>query len=411
MYLRGLHCQTSNLRKQATLWSVSRSRVALLAYTSQRLEKAEARTEPYSSELKRQRHEDQQERPKRGSIRPLTVFAICIPLGYGLNWALKARDEATTAADKDGFIKYTLANKEAISSTGSIFTLKPATSSSIRTDEASLDRVITSVQFKQPQLQIARNYTLLPPKEGQDSLELSFLIRKERNGEVSGYLHRLPVGSEMELRGLSAEHVLPESVDTVVFLAGGTGIAPAMQVASALKGAARVHILWASRRREDCVGGISDSIKEVGRSGSLLGWWMPYEVPSSGLGKGHVPMKSSDEKSAIVSQLEHLKQRFPASKETTSGSHPRGQLLVDYYVDEEGAFIQPKDVQRLLQLTSPVPPEKDAAGKKILFVSGPEGFVNHWAAPKQWINGREVQGPLGGVLSTLNTHGWEIVKL
>jgi hypothetical protein len=75
-------------------------------------------------------------------------------------------------------------------------------------------------------------------------------------------------------------------------------------------------------------------------------------------------------------------------------------------VDEEGTFIQSSDVQRLLQQSG-----SRTGGRRILFVSGPDGFINHWAAPKQWKEGREVQGQLGGVLSTLDLTGWEVVKL
>ena len=409
MYLRGLRYRSSILTSQARVGSVARPKVLQFSDTSRRLaeEQINARGEKSDSKHGKSNDGDRRE-PKGGSVRPLTVFAICIPLGYTLNWALKQRDEAALS-DADGFVKYKLAHKEDISPTCSIFTLKPTTPSAIRTDDPAVKRVITSVQFKQPQLQIARNYTLLPPKEGQDPQELSLLIRKELNGEVSGYLHRLAVGSEIELRGLSAEYVLPENVDTVLFLAGGTGIAPAMQVADALAGKAPVHILWASRRREDCVGGTSDTIKELGQNRNLSGWRIPLDYPSSRNAKKDVTMKTSQDKNAIVSQLERLKERSTSGHSETTPSIPK--LLVDYHVDEEDNFIQSKDVQWLLQLTGSKPLENNDAPKKLLFVAGPEGFVNYWAAPKQWIGGREVQGPLGGVLSSLNLHGWEVVKL
>ncbi len=89
--------------------------------------------------------------------------------------------------------------------------------------------------------------------------------------------------------------------------------------------------------------------------------------------------------------------------------HP-SDLLVDYLVDETGTFIDARTVQRLLR-SDTTQPTASNAGKKVVFVSGPEGFVSYWAGPKQWMNGHEVQGPLGGVLSTLDTSGWTIVKL
>ncbi|KAK3719619.1 hypothetical protein LTR37_004156 [Vermiconidia calcicola] len=344
---------------------------------------------------------ERQHSASRSSIKPLTVFAICIPLGYALKWALKD-DEATASSGANGFVKYKLAKKEDISSTSSIFTLKPGQSSKIRTDDPATKRAITSAQFKQPQLQIARNYTLLPPIEDQDPQELRFLIRKERNGEVSGYLHRLSVGSDIEVRGLSAEYILPEQVNTVLFLAGGTGIAPAMQVADALAGGSHVHILWANRRREDCRGGASDTARPTRWNWDFSGWWSPFGLPSSDIGKKDDVWPP--DASPIVSQLDSFKGRSP------SESSKRHKTLVDYYVDEEGTLIQPNEILPLLRSAEKAADEHEH-GKKLMFVSGPEGFINHWAGPKQWVNGREVQGPLGGVLSTLDLNDWEVVKL
>lgn len=339
--------------------------------------------------------------PKESAIRPITLFAICIPLGYVINWAVK-REGNAASLDADGFVAYTLAGKEDVSSTCSVFTLRPVSSSSIRSNDPSLGRIVTSVQLKQPQLQIARDYTLLPPKQDQDPQELRLLIRKEQNGEVSGYLHRLQLGAEIKLRGLNAEYVLPENVDAVLFLAGGTGIAPAMQVANALVGIANVHILWATRRREDCVGGTSDTTQPHRSRWDSLTWLSPFGLPSVDARKQHVA--TLQETGVVVSELQNLKQRSASSTPATR----HAKLAVDYYVDEEGTFIRAKDVSQLLQS---VPGATSGSGKKLLFVSGPEGFLNSWAGSKQWVNGREVQGKLSGVLSTLDLTGWDVVKL
>lgn len=306
------------------------------------------------------------------------------------------KDQKEDGNAADGFVKYRLASKEDISSTCSIFTLRPETPSPIDISDPSFERFITSVQFKQPQLQIARNYTLLPRKESQDPQELRFLIRQERNGEVSGYLHRLPIGAEIEVRGVFSEYKLPAKLDKVVFLAGGTGIAPAMQGADILAGETEVHILWASRRREDCLGGVSNGRMALSGNWSIWSWWQSKPMTSAPLEKG-----------AIVSELDRLKQAAGLS----AGQSREPRLFVDYFVDEEGSFIQPSDVQRLLRLENTQTAEEKSSGKKMLFVSGPDGFINHWAAPKQWKDGDEVQGRLGGVLSTLDLTGWKVVKL
>ncbi|KAK3700678.1 hypothetical protein LTR37_015867 [Vermiconidia calcicola] len=399
MYLLGPRSHTSSLTTRIRTTIGARPTTLPYVPRQPRFSYAREYRRPYSNPAGESN--ERQHGASRSSIKPLTVFAICIPLGCALKWALN-EDEATTSSSANGFVKYKLAKKEDISSTSSIFTLKPGQSSTIRTDDPATKRAITSAQFKQPQLQIARNYTLLPSIDGQDPQVLRFLIRKERNGEVSGYLHRLSVGSDIEVRGLSAEYILPEQVNTALFLAGGTGIAPAMQVADALAGGSHVHILWANRRREDCRGGVSDTARPTGWNWDFSGWWSPFGLPSSGIGMKD-DVRPADA-SAIVSQLDSLKSR------SARESSKQRQTLVDYYVDEEGTLIQPSEILPLLKSAEKAADEYER-GKKLLFVSGPEGFINHWAGPKQWVNGREVQGPLGGVLSTIDLHDWEVVKL
>lgn len=293
------------------------------------------------------------------------------------------------------FVRYTLTGKDTVSSTCAIFRLMPAANVAIDLDDPDCERAITSVQFKQPQLQIARAYTLLPQQQGQDMDELRFLIRREQKGEVSNFLHRLPVNTEIEARGLHSEYIIPKDVKSVAFLAGGTGIAPALQTVDILDGQADMHILWANRKREDCMGGESDTAT----TSSAWSWWGRSSPSSEADGKS-----AHGGKGALVLLLEDLK------KQTAVSGGLRSQLLIDYYVDEEGTFVKPQDVKKTLDSLSQSSSGNES-GRKILLVSGPEGFVKHWAGPKQWIAGREVQGPVRGVLSTLNLNGWEVVKL
>jgi hypothetical protein len=310
---------------------------------------------------------------------------------------MKEHDGLDDGSSLDGFVRYTLAKKEDTSSTCSVFTLRPATASIIQTEGPGLENAIKSVQFKQPQLQIARNYTLLP-STNENTGELGFLIRKELKGEVSGYLHRLPLGSELELRGPIVDYILPQDVDRVLFLAGGTGIAPALQVAEQLAGRVPVHIMWANRRREDCKGGWSDSAQPSSWSASLRGFFASRWSAAEPATKHDA---SGQEQNLVVARLDRMKEK--SISPDPAAIHP---LQVDYFVDDESSFIRSKDVQRLLQSS-----DQQSSGKKLLLVSGPEGFINHWAGPKQWQNGREVQGPLGGTVSSLDLSGWHVVKL
>ncbi|KAK5122866.1 hypothetical protein LTR85_003781 [Meristemomyces frigidus] len=337
----------------------------------------------------------EQQRPKGSYTRVFGTFAVGGVLGWAVHTYLD--DGKVTNTGKPGdFVRYVLTEKVDISSTCSVFTLKPASRTTVDADALYDRRAITSVQVKQPQLQIARSYTVLPPVAGQDPQELRFLIRQERSGEVSGYLHRLALGAEVELRGPSVDYVLPERVQQVLFLAGGTGIVPAMQVADKLAGDIDMHILWATRKREDCEGGVSDTQLTKTASGwSFFGWWSPFGLSPSEAGSTVSVRKH--EPNAVVSQIINLKEQDRRTK-------------VDYYVDEEGTFMRPGDITALAQVSTESTAETDAQ-RRLLFVSGPEGFITYWAGPKQWAGGREVQGPLGGVLSTLDLRGWQVVKL
>ena len=232
------------------------------------------------------------------------------------------------------------------------------------------------MEVKQPQLQIARSYTPLPPREGDDASNLRFLIRKEPNGEVSGYLHRLQVGGIVELRGPRTEIDLSNNVNKVVFLAGGTGIAPALQLAHILferKGKDEdrpdIHIVWANRRREDCVGGGS--------------------------------VKVTLDSNYIVQELEGLRQKYPE------------YIKVDYLVDEEKAFLDQKKISQLTKVSSEVKygPRHERIDSRLLILSGPEGFINYFAGPKRWEGGKEGQGEIGGVIGAMRLRDWKVWKL
>lgn len=347
---------------------------------------------------KRQQAREGVKKTARFGLPSLVFFAVGLPLGYYFSDYLPLR-KGNSLSDPSEFVKYTLIGKENVSSTCAIFRLKPSTGTAVDLDDPNLERAITSVEFKQPQLQIARSYTCLPQADGQHEDELRFLIRREQKGEVSNFLHRLPEGAELETRGLHPEFVLPENVNSVAFLVGGTGIAPAAQAADMLSSEADVHILWASRRREDCIGGYNDTQPE-GRS---VGWnfWGASKAAKRGEKGEDLP---NAEKGALVALLENLKKRSAGADGRTR------RLTVDYFVDEEGSFIRPEDVKRMLYQLSRSQKDTDS-GRNILFVSGPEGFLRYWAGAKQWSNGREVQGPLRGVLSTLDLSGWDVVKL
>lgn len=362
----------------------------------QRVQTAQAERDVSADQREEGEHRKRSEPLRRGRRLPaFLLFAVGAPLGWYLNDCRDAWHKARVS-EKGEFVKYTLVGKDNVSSTCSIFKLRPAGDVVLDLDEPSLERAITSIEFKQPQLQIARSYTCLPQEQGQHMDELRFLIRKEQGGEVSSFLHRLPVNSEIEIRGLRPEYVLPEDVKSAIFLVGGTGIAPALQAADKLDGQAKMHIIWASRRREDCIGGYNDSLPTK----RPWSWW-----PGSTDAKDTIAALPIAEQGCLVSLLETLKRR------SGGDGAKRSNLVVDYFVDEEGTTAKPENIKSALNALSRIENAGDAQGRRILFVSGPPGFIAYWAGSKQWAGGREIPGPLRGVLSTLDLQGWEVVKL
>jgi hypothetical protein len=41
-----------------------------------------------------------------------------------------------------------------------------------------------------------------------------------------------------------------------------------------------------------------------------------------------------------------------------------------------------------------------SVGKRQVLISGPPGFISYLAGPKEWQDGKEQQGTLGGLIST-----------
>ena len=291
--------------------------------------------------------------------------------------------------------------KDNISPTSFILTIRPrvfaVTEPSSDPYKRLWEQGTWSVEFKQPELQIARSYTPLPPSSNPYKQprtgDLQFLIRREHKGEVSVYLSQLNLGSTIEIRGPTPEVDLPQYLTSIVFLAGGTGIAPALQLVYTLLEARdhgqndheellkpKIHIVWANRSREDCKGGTS-SIKST-----------RWEK---------TPEKLGGPPSPIVKELQNLQLR-----------HPK-HLNVDYLVDEEGNFLDQKKISRLTQTESEVKVGAMITGadSKLIVVSGPEGFVNYLAGSKLWEEGKEVQGPLGGIIGRMRLGDWKVYKL
>lgn len=323
----------------------------------------------------------------------------------------RSQNPGSVTLNPETFTKYSLVSREPVSSTSSLFTLRPRHPSGSNYDvyEDAWRTGIWSVMFKQPQLQIGRDYTPLPATaatsltvDEENEGYLRFFIRKDPFGEVSRYLHTLDVGADIEMRGPQVECAIPDETQEILFIAGGTGIAPALQAGyslldrTTLANRPRIHILWASRMREDCMGGESDTPKAPPQKSWFSGWFGSRSNAPGEQTAAVAAISPGEKNSLIVRELEALKSQYP------------GQITVDYYLDEENRFIGRKDISDYIESSRP----SDSNRKnKLILVSGPEGFIGFMAGPKLWAQGLELQGPLGGVIKQLDLKDWAVWKL
>lgn len=318
--------------------------------------------------------------------------------------------------DPYNFTVFILEKRKRVSSTSSILNLKsvPKGQNTDNVTEA-WQKGVWSVQAIQPELQIARSYTPLPPSEDAEPEELRLFVRKEPQGEVSSFLDRIPRGVLVHLRGPHIEYEIPEDVDQVLFLAGGTGIAPALQIAhilhhcrsSAVTNGPKMRILWANRRREDSYLGpqplsLEQPQSTLAPNSRNLADTMRRKSEKEVINPEGAKIPQLQPQTALVAELELLKAKYP------------GKIEIEYFVDEDGSHINKSLLNNHLQSTNKEPEletQDHSIKKKLVIISGPEGFVEYYAGPKSMRGGKELQGPLGGVLQQLNTQGWEVWKL
>lgn len=135
----------------------------------------------------------------------------------------------------------------------------------------------------------------------------------------------------------------------------------------------KVKILWANRQRSECAG-----------APLSVPWWRIWGT-----------LGEAEQSSPLVEELRGLEARYG------------GRVEVKYFVDAEGSFI---DRRRILDAVRSYSGE-GKEGRKMIMVAGPDGFVKHYVGARVWEGGEEKQGPLGGVVKSLDLGGWEVVKL
>jgi NAD(P)H-flavin reductase len=355
-------------------------------------------------------------RPRKPSRWRYTIFGTLAVVAFSAYYSTRRKDEEL---NQDTFVAYDLHDIKRVSPTLSIFSLRP-----LKPSELSIwdnIAVLQSIQIKHPALQIARSYTPLPPTtsaadKGSTSSELRFLIREEKDGEMSGYLHSLGKGSLVEVRGPFQEYPDPHSrtrnvqsqaaYDEVVVLAGGTGVATALQAVHTFlskvapgtrKNDTKVRLLWAVRSVSDC----------PREARSVLDKQRIWSSPTNQLQRGPSSTSKSGQHvekdlcpGAVVEELEQWKETF------------RDQLEISYFVGEENHFINPSTLTSTLSASWTTINSSRDRPRKLILVSGPDGFVKYMAGSKRWEGGREAQGDLAGVLGELKVYekGWEVWK-
>ncbi|KAK5627377.1 hypothetical protein RRF57_003092 [Xylaria bambusicola] len=442
----------------------------------------------------------------REIIRPqwvLPVFIFAASAGVAYLYRRQSASPDDDVINTSTFSPFKIIRREQVSPTAFIITLRP--SAWVAPQDLELGRTgedngqtgflsnriqqawnhgLWSVEIKQPQLQIARHYTPLPPLpppaglEPDEQADLRFLIRKMDSGEMSNYLSRQRVGDTLWLRGphlgfdvlrrlgndgsaTKSDACGPKSI---VFLAGGTGVAPALQSAHKVLdganyndgGGSRPHvsILWANRWGADTLGREQSPIQRKPSN-----WFRFWGVDSSSNPKATQEQTRGELECSLALQIRELKRRHP--------SH----FDISYFVDNEGSFIEAHNIKAALASTISstassargsssslkidrsctwhsqkavelLPNDNDferssssdftcactytpetetetsgpSPGVNLVGVSGPDGFIEVYAGPKRWHDGNEMQGTIRGLLGKIQDEGhragdWLVLKL
>ncbi|PWI66047.1 hypothetical protein PCL_05525 [Purpureocillium lilacinum] len=380
-----------------------------------------------------------QSTPKQArAFPPLLILGLLLG---GTVYYLATPPAKPKTLNSETFIPYTITAREAISPTSVVLTIAPHVrdpSPPYLQPGATPSRwkhPLWSVEFKQPEVQIARHYTPLPPLQADTDDEardgtLRFYVRAVGGGEMSNYLSRLGVGRDVWLRGPHAGFdVLPRlgHCRRVVFLAGGTGLVPGMQVARAVLDQSddtKVSLLWAVRKREEV---------QAAAPATAAPWWQlwasksPTELRADMENPSHIAAHLTEMKAKYGDRLDvrvavdeegtkfcdsDIRKALLAGLSATQHSSGTGCRLHDQRLHEHasefeapGAACQCSD-------------SGDAnAGKNLLMISGPDGFIAHYAGPKVWLGGTLTQGPVGGVAAELQRRDgklasdWLVLKL
>ncbi|VUC24233.1 unnamed protein product [Clonostachys rosea] len=381
--------------------------------------------------------------PRKKPRRSGRILAIGLVFGGILYYYTTSPSSSKqTTLNSKTFVPYQITSREALSSSSFVISITPQNPDPnppyLLPSSSGWRHPLWSVEFKQPEVQISRHYTPLPPSPNSEEDKngvLRFYIRAVGDGEMSNYLSRLRVGQDVWLRGPHVGFDLVNRLGaskSIVFLAGGTGIVPGMQAAQvALDGYqdTSVSLLWAVRKRQE--------VQAAAPSSTGPCWWEfwksgrePTELGVDVRDPGPVARQLAEMKARYGSRidvqvvvdeegssfnLEHIRK---ALLQTTEGYQPSASVtgprcfLHSQKLHEEASEFE-SDSPRC----SCAPTEGALPGKNLFIVSGPDGFVSHYAGSKVWQGGKHTQGPLGGIAAQIQSleprlaSEWLVLKL
>ena len=348
--------------------------------------------------------------------KPRKKFLIWFLLFYGCYklYSWHVDPGRTEVLNQRWYYPFILESRDPVSSTSSILNLQshPAGQNG-ETIKAAWKTGAWSVEVAQPEVQIQRPYTPLPPLEDSAPLEcMRLFVRREPEGIVSTFLHNEPPGTLILMRGPFVEFAVPDDVGEIVFLAGGTGITPALQIAHCMFKARglkeedlpHMRILWANRRREDNLTGLeTDEVRQFRHS--LWGRIRGAITSAEGVKQKDVQLEQPNE-------LPVVKQARLVDEIEEMAAKSAGKLSIEYFVDDEGTFITDRVLQsRFKNTQSTATPDGKGGRKKLILVAGPDGFVDYYAGSKIWVGDKLRPGPLGGILKRIKPSDWDVWTL
>ncbi|OBA26638.1 hypothetical protein HANVADRAFT_52950 [Hanseniaspora valbyensis NRRL Y-1626] len=146
-------------------------------------------------------------------------------------------EQSKTELSQQHFVKYKINWRNFIDKDHFLLEVESIKPQKVNSWKENGYKKLWSVEVKQPQIHVVRNYTPLPLKhvnsnenneddfslkviqdDASDNGKLMFYIKKYDNGEVARWLSKLPIGHELELRGPYIDYEFPLSPEDEIIL-------------------------------------------------------------------------------------------------------------------------------------------------------------------------------------------------